>query len=201
MSASPPLRDDEPTDKVAAFITRMQEGELQILVFDHPEIDGSGIGPSVQLPAGTVEQNEAPEDAVLREAFEETGLTGLKLSRQLGSVPGLADGCWMVTRSIAGGELRRGHAVRETGTGTSSGEITVTWEGRAYTAPLDALTQRSTRYLFELRLGAPAPDRWEYKCDCGAPITVRWSSVRDAQLHPLQQRWLDAVRDTLTAKW
>ncbi|CAN0515446.1 unnamed protein product, partial [Phaeothamnion confervicola] len=38
----------------------------------------------VQLPAGTMEAGETPEDAVLREAFEETGLAGLRIVRFLG---------------------------------------------------------------------------------------------------------------------
>jgi 8-oxo-dGTP pyrophosphatase MutT (NUDIX family) len=37
-----------------------------------------------QLPAGTVEPGETPEDAAAREVFEETGLSGLSLVAALG---------------------------------------------------------------------------------------------------------------------
>jgi len=51
-----------------------------LLVFRHPYAPEAGI----QVPAGTIEENEQAEEAVLREAFEETGLTDLTLSCFLG---------------------------------------------------------------------------------------------------------------------
>ncbi|MCX6043650.1 MAG: NUDIX domain-containing protein [Chloroflexi bacterium] len=62
--------------KVFAYITR---GE-QLLVFRHPYAPEAGI----QVPAGTVEPDEALDVAVLREAFEETGLANLQLMGLLG---------------------------------------------------------------------------------------------------------------------
>jgi 8-oxo-dGTP diphosphatase len=62
--------------KAFAYITR---GD-QLLVFSHPLEPDAGI----QVPAGTMEDGEAPEDAVMREAQEETGLTCLSLVRFLG---------------------------------------------------------------------------------------------------------------------
>lgn len=64
-------------EKVTAFVTRETENGRQLLIFRHP---WNGL----QLPAGTVEVGESPETAVLREAAEETGLTGLVLKRPLG---------------------------------------------------------------------------------------------------------------------
>ncbi|MEQ7125892.1 NUDIX domain-containing protein [Actinopolymorpha sp. B11F2] len=57
--------------KVSAFITH---GD-QLLVFRKPHHPGTGT----QVPAGTIEPGETPEDAVLREAWEESGLTGFHL--------------------------------------------------------------------------------------------------------------------------
>ncbi|MGH2506252.1 MAG: GNAT family N-acetyltransferase [Ktedonobacteraceae bacterium] len=54
--------------------------QQKLLVFSHPHAPEAGI----QVPAGTVEVGESPEQAVLREAFEETGLTGLILAGFLG---------------------------------------------------------------------------------------------------------------------
>jgi 8-oxo-dGTP pyrophosphatase MutT (NUDIX family) len=62
-----------PVLKVAAVVTRASTRGVEVLVFEHPQDDG---GVMVQLPAGTIEPGEAPEVAVLRELFEETGVTG-----------------------------------------------------------------------------------------------------------------------------
>jgi 8-oxo-dGTP pyrophosphatase MutT (NUDIX family) len=42
------------------------------LIFSHPDYPEAGL----QVPAGTLEPGEHPEAGVLREAYEETGLTG-----------------------------------------------------------------------------------------------------------------------------
>lgn len=62
--------------KVFAYITHGN----RLLVFSQPDAPEAGI----QVPAGTVEDDEELDVAVLREAFEETGLTGLRLVRYLG---------------------------------------------------------------------------------------------------------------------
>jgi 8-oxo-dGTP diphosphatase len=67
----------QPPTKVFAYITN----QSRLLVFSHPDFPEAGI----QVPAGTVEQGEILQDAVLREAYEETGLVGLKSIGYLGS--------------------------------------------------------------------------------------------------------------------
>lgn len=62
--------------KAFAYITHQQK----LLVFSHPYEPDSGI----QVPAGTIEAGEAPDQAALREAYEETGLSGLVLESFLG---------------------------------------------------------------------------------------------------------------------
>ncbi len=62
--------------KVLAYIA--YNGYL--LVFRHPDFPESGL----QVPGGTLEPGETPEEAVLREATEETGLGGLLIQRRLG---------------------------------------------------------------------------------------------------------------------
>ncbi len=66
----------ECVDKAIAYITR---GD-RFVVFEEPETPGAGI----QVPGGTVESGETLEQAVLREAYEETGLTQLSIVRALG---------------------------------------------------------------------------------------------------------------------
>ncbi len=62
--------------KVYAYIVQDQD----IVVFEHPHAPEAGV----QVPGGTVEADETLAAAVLREAFEETGLVGLTLVRYLG---------------------------------------------------------------------------------------------------------------------
>ena len=63
-------------EKVVAYIT---DGD-KLLVFSHPHHTEAGI----QVPAGTVEEGESLDEAVLREAREETGLDNLELRSYLG---------------------------------------------------------------------------------------------------------------------
>ena len=63
--------------KVVAYITH---GD-RLLMFTHPLSPEAGI----QVPAGTIENDERAEDAALREAIEETGLTNLTLIQHLGT--------------------------------------------------------------------------------------------------------------------
>ena len=62
--------------RVFTYITRAD----QLLVLEYA--DGRYLLP--QIPGGTVEKGELPEQAALREAQEETGLTALQLVKCLG---------------------------------------------------------------------------------------------------------------------
>lgn len=62
--------------KAFAYITHQHN----LLVFRHPYEPEAGI----QVPAGTIEPGEMPEEAVLREAWEESGLVELTLATFLG---------------------------------------------------------------------------------------------------------------------
>jgi 8-oxo-dGTP pyrophosphatase MutT (NUDIX family) len=68
------------SEKVVAYIVR---GDT-VAVFLH-ESDANPVRESgLQVPAGTCDGGEKPEHAVLREAYEETGLMGLEIVRYLG---------------------------------------------------------------------------------------------------------------------
>ena len=56
----------ETIKKVVAYVTR----EDELLVFTHRDFPEAGV----QVPAGTVEEGETLDAAVLREVHEETGL-------------------------------------------------------------------------------------------------------------------------------
>jgi len=64
-------------EKVYAYIVK----DNRLLVFRHTRFPEAGL----QVPGGTVEEGERLEEAVLREAAEESGLVGLKLVAFLGS--------------------------------------------------------------------------------------------------------------------
>ena len=63
--------------RVFTYITRAD----QLLILEY--VDGRYLQP--QIPGGTVNKDELPAQAALREAQEETGLTALKLVQLLGS--------------------------------------------------------------------------------------------------------------------
>ncbi|MCK5315454.1 MAG: NUDIX domain-containing protein [Anaerolineales bacterium] len=64
-------------EKVVAYITQGS----RFLVFSHPHHPEAGI----QVPSGTIKLGETPEEAVLREAWEETELTDLEIRSFLGT--------------------------------------------------------------------------------------------------------------------
>ena len=66
-----------PIQKVTALITRDAATGRELLIFRRPD-DGT-----IQVPAGTVEDGEPPDDAVLRETAEETGLTAVRVIAKL----------------------------------------------------------------------------------------------------------------------
>lgn len=63
--------------KVYAYI--VQDGDL--VLFEEPDFPEVGR----QVPGGTVEPGEALDQAMLREAEEETGLSGLRVMQLLGN--------------------------------------------------------------------------------------------------------------------
>lgn len=69
----------KPTrERVFTYITR----GARLLILEY--VDQSYAQP--QVPGGTIEPGESPEQAALREAAEETGLTGLKIVSLLGTL-------------------------------------------------------------------------------------------------------------------
>lgn len=72
-AAAPP-----PRIRVAAYVIRRHPSPA-LLVFDHMDFPAAGT----QIPAGGVGPGEEPEQAVLREVAEETGLTRLAVVRRI----------------------------------------------------------------------------------------------------------------------
>lgn len=66
--------------KVVAYIVHAG----QLAVFIHLDDSDPVFESGLQVPAGTIEPGETTEQAVLREAHEESGLTGLNVVASLG---------------------------------------------------------------------------------------------------------------------
>jgi 8-oxo-dGTP pyrophosphatase MutT (NUDIX family) len=64
--------------KVFVYIIRVGEDTVNLLVFDSLE------EPGYEVPKGGVESGESLEEAVHREVYEESGLTGLNIIKELG---------------------------------------------------------------------------------------------------------------------
>ena len=67
-------------EKVVAYIIRQQSSFKELLVFEHLDHPDAGV----QVPAGTVQENESVENALLREIKEEAGLEFIKPDTYLG---------------------------------------------------------------------------------------------------------------------
>jgi len=83
VASQPASPDGARSDRVVvrkafAYVTH---GD-RLLIFSHPHAPEAGL----QVPAGTLLDGELPEHGSLREAQEETGLTGLRVVRFLGDV-------------------------------------------------------------------------------------------------------------------
>jgi 8-oxo-dGTP pyrophosphatase MutT (NUDIX family) len=69
--------------RVAAFVTDLSG---RLLVFDHVDVDAG-----TQVPGGGIHEGESPEDAVLRELAEESGVETAVLVRKLGEAWGRSE--------------------------------------------------------------------------------------------------------------
>ena len=73
-----------PRQKVQCYITRLRASTSQVLVFEHVDFPEAGI----QVPGGSIDPGETASEAALREAWEESGLPGLRVKRYIGAF------CW-----------------------------------------------------------------------------------------------------------
>jgi len=202
-------------EKVTAFVTREWEGERQLLLFEHPNA-------GVQIPAGTVEAGESPEQAVLREAAEETGLTGFSTLRYLGCAAGeLPEGQRIIARStkvhtrpdaigVNWAFLRRGIPVTLTGHGVG-GFVQVTYEefdrvpDSQYITlcitgwvPDEALADTQRRHFFLLAFDGQTDERWTVSVD-NYTFSLFWAPLTGLPeiVHP-QDEWIEFLHKEQT---
>jgi 8-oxo-dGTP pyrophosphatase MutT (NUDIX family) len=201
--------------KVTSFILRpsARGGSAEVLLLDHPNA-------GIQVPAGTVEEGEAPEAAAVREAMEETGLDGFGPPRAAGVMVETLDepASLMLrpapvhlrpdARSASWAHLRRGIGVvierRE------AGFVQVTYEEfdrvpdpQYVTARITgwveaaALTQVRRRFFYILPFDAAADAAWTHHAD-HHDFRLFWAPV-DAMpdLISPQDQWVRYLREGL----
>lgn len=202
--------------KVVAFVTRGRESERRLLVMHHP---AAGL----QVPAGTVNLLEQPEEAVKRETTEETGLQDVRIERALGSISEeLPPGERLILRATKIFSEPSFDASSE-GFGLTRGSpVSV---GRRYGSfsaiiadPLDhrhdpprrmsgvrgfvrssLLGTRVERHFFHLTTTVTTPESWTVTAD-GVDFLLTWSPLfpRPELVAP-QSHWLERVYSELTA--
>jgi 8-oxo-dGTP pyrophosphatase MutT (NUDIX family) len=200
-------------EKVTAFITRRSTEGRDLLLFEHPNA-------GIQIPAGTVEKGEMPEEAVLREAAEETGLASLSIHRYLGCAeeklpegeriiaeptkvyarPDLTSFDWAYLRKGIHVTLRR----------RAGGFSQVTYEefdrvpNPRYATmcitgwvPDDVLGDRKRRHFFHLEFQGCSSERWSVRTD-NHLFTLFWAPLAALpEIIPPQDGWLAFLTGSL----
>jgi 8-oxo-dGTP pyrophosphatase MutT (NUDIX family) len=202
--------------KVTAFVTRTRSGGGQeLLVMQHPTA-------GVQVPAGTVEENEPVADAVVRELAEETGLVDVRLVRRLGSEvlpPGHPARATIraaplrkgpsVTAAILDPAFPRAHWFRVASLVGEFSEIVYevldlnakperVLERYSAWVESDAIADIVERHFFHFESLVPTQERWVQQAE--QRFECYWTPlVPKPQLVSVQDTWLDAVYGALLA--
>jgi 8-oxo-dGTP pyrophosphatase MutT (NUDIX family) len=196
-------------EKATAFITRPSQDGYDLLLFKHPYA-------GVQIPAGTVEDDETPAEAVIREAAEETGLSpsAMSVCRYLGcSDEKLPEGHRIVVKrtrvyarpdatSFDWAYLRQGITVVLNGRRTdgfsqvmyeefdqvpNSQYVTMSITGWV---PDGVLTDTRRRHFFHVEFRGQSEESWTVYTD-NHRFTLFWAPLTDLPqiIHP-QNEWL-----------
>jgi 8-oxo-dGTP pyrophosphatase MutT (NUDIX family) len=197
---------NSPVHKVTCFITRLNQNETELLLFNHPDV-------GVQIPAGTVNPGEDPDTAARREAAEESGLDDLILLRSLGeaddppttgyvlvahptpvySCPDIQSYDWAHFRTGLPVEALR----HEAGFTQVRFEETDRYFDPQYTSytitgwvPDDAITSQQTRHFYLFNAPNPTPHRWTVAVDYTI-FELFWAAMNDLPaIVPPQDGWL-----------
>lgn len=204
--------DEEFLGKVTAFITRRRGAGLDMLVFQHPNA-------GIQIPAGTMEESETPEQAVLRETREETGLENVRVHAYIGFLDEARPaGEFVVCQntkvyarpdptSFDWAEFQRGISVRQLRQDGKFLQVTyeemdrfpdpeyLTYQITGW-VPRSALSSGTRRHFFHLVLDGESPgETWVTYADQHS-FRLFWAPVSDLpRIVEPQDRWLGYVQD------
>lgn len=183
-------------DKVACLITRGGPDGPELCVFEHPSA-------GIQLPAGTLEVGEDPLAGALREAFEETGLDGLRVESELGWTPASptpVDAVVARTIQVGATTVPRGYYAKVLEEGPMECLVRVAGvEGRVERT---SLAFDGQRHLVHLTTPEPAPGEWWVATPDGGGMIWRchWVPLdRRRYLNDWHEDWLDRVRPALVS--
>ncbi|MDX2136833.1 MAG: NUDIX domain-containing protein [Chloroflexota bacterium] len=195
--------------KVATFITRGDGAARELLVFRH----SNG---SLQIPAGTVHEQEMPLDAAMREAGEESGLSEFTFAADLGvrrvdveddNAYLLADALLQLTPDrdstiVHGVTLRRGQRVRVTARQAGYAKVSVEEgeqreTGFVITArksgwiSAHSLTQQVERHYFHFKTTEATAAEWKVQAEPDQIFTCFWLPMQPGiALASPQDEWL-----------
>lgn len=200
-------------EKVTAFIIRTFPTGKELLILQHPFA-------GYQLPAGTVNLNETPENAVVREVAEETGLKNATITAKLGyrdtllppdravlihptrvfSRPDPASFDWIdVNHGLWLDVLRQQDGYtqvryREPNTLPDFNYYTYEFTGWV---PDEFLSQTQRRYFYMLNFNGQTPVSWKVNSDWHT-FTLSWAPLDDLpDLIPPQDTWLEVLFEFL----
>ena len=192
-------------EKVTAFVTRTTGEGLELLLLEHPYA-------GVQIPAGTVE-DETPEEAVLREVAEETGIDLATIASYLGrDEVSLPEGQRIIaaptkvyarpdTTSFDWATLRKGILVAVNRRADGFSQVTYEEPDRvpdpqfitmAITGwvPDMVLADTVVRHFFHLEYCGPAKARWTAFAD-NHRFALFWAPITDLpEIISPQDEWL-----------
>lgn len=204
------VEPEQILNKVTAFITRTRLGRGELLLFEHPTA-------GIQIPAGTVDPEEDPTDAVMREALEETGLESLHFLCKIGeSREDLEQGEKAVlfntpvfarpsSEGVESANLQRGGvftAIREqdgfvqvshTEWNNLENPEYIMWQLTGW-VPSQNLTNMRLRRFYHLTANDDQRRAWYQKAD-NHTFRLFWADLDDLpSIIPPQDRWLNFIR-------
>ena len=203
--------------KVTAFIVRERNGVKELLVFKHPTA-------GIQIPAGTVEEDEDIETAVKREAYEETGLRFVEIEGYLGCFENeLEDNERIIAETTRvyiepnltaipyKRKLPKGLTVDYLSTRENFTHISYIEYGYdefhkpicidaniTGWIPNENLSVQKKRHFFLMSTQEETADVWELKSDQGHIFKPYWTPLSPKpDIIPPQDRWLDFVYEKI----
>ena len=208
---------NEIVQKVTAFIVRERNGVKELLVFKHPTA-------GIQIPAGTVEEGEDIETAVIRETYEETGLQFVKIESYLGCFENELENNQRIIaettqvyidpnltaipykRKLPKGLTVDCHSTQEDFTRISY----IEYEYDQFYEPIcidtnitgwvpnENISAQKKRHFFLMSTQEKTENAWELKSDQGHIFKPYWTPLSPKpKIIPPQDRWLDFVYERI----